>query len=94
MAEGAEHADWKQVGDSFRDLGLRFRSHLTKQGEAPATGPGAVPPAGNALDELADSISEAVGRFDKATNDPEVAKSANTAMDSLLAAVKKELGTT
>lgn len=93
MAEDSQHADWSQVGDSFRTFGQQLREKLSP-GDSAVAGPAkaAADKANEAVDDFTQSITEALNRLSEATNDPQVTSSAKAAVNSLISAVRGELG--
>lgn len=93
MAEDSQHADWTGVGDSFRAFGQQLRGKLSP-GDGSVAGPAkaAADKANEAVDDFTQSVTEALNRLSDATNDPQVTGAAKTAVNSLISAVRSELG--
>lgn len=84
----SNHADWRDVGNAFRDLGVSLRDHAVEAGGAikdSASGTGKV------LDEVGDALKAALGKFDETVTDPAVGDAAKTAVTKLLDAIKTEI---
>ena len=82
------HADWREVGEAFRTLGLELRDHAVEAGgviKESAAGSGKI------LDEVGDALKAALGKFDETVTDPAVGTAAKTAVNKLLDAIKTEV---
>ena len=88
MSEQGSHADWRAVGEAFRDLGIQLRDHAVEAGGAVK---GAGSQTGKVLDEVGEALKAAIGKFDEAVTDPAVGSAAKNAANALLDAVKEEI---
>ena len=81
-------ADWQGVGDAFRTLGQRLKSHAVDAG-------GKISAANEQADGVADQVTSAVkaavAKLDETSTDPEVAAATKDATARLLDAIKAEL---
>ncbi len=88
MSEQGSHADWRGVGEAFRELGVQLRDHAVEAGGALKDAAG---PTGKVLDEVGEALKAALAKFDGAVTDPAVGQATKEAASRLLDAIKDEV---